>query len=179
MIVLWKGKNPIYFGVIRSKVKVTITLNIIFYRLIIYIDGCILWCTHFLLLMWSSGKMRGRSTSSESSFPFHKILICLDDRQPTTPCSNLSYDTLLLLLIFYDGLSSKLWIIKKTTNILTYEKLLIKLILSVLTVSNTWLRRKANNWKNLDIRHNENLQIKKTCKFCHFCKNLYLCDTGN
>jgi hypothetical protein len=27
MISLWKGKNPIYFGVIRSKVKVTITIN--------------------------------------------------------------------------------------------------------------------------------------------------------
>jgi hypothetical protein len=27
MIPLWKGKNPIYFGVIRSKVKVTITIN--------------------------------------------------------------------------------------------------------------------------------------------------------
>ena len=30
MIPLWKGKNPIYFGVIRSKVKVTVTINIIF-----------------------------------------------------------------------------------------------------------------------------------------------------
>ena len=30
MIPLWKGKNPIDFGVIRSKVKVTITINIIF-----------------------------------------------------------------------------------------------------------------------------------------------------
>jgi hypothetical protein len=30
MIPLWKGKNPIYFGVIRSKVKVTITVNRIF-----------------------------------------------------------------------------------------------------------------------------------------------------
>ena len=30
VIPLWKGKNPIYFGVIRSKVKVTITVNIIF-----------------------------------------------------------------------------------------------------------------------------------------------------
>ena len=30
MISLWRGKNPIYFGVIRSKVKVTITINIIF-----------------------------------------------------------------------------------------------------------------------------------------------------
>ena len=30
MIPLWTGKNPIYFGVIRSKVKVTITINIIF-----------------------------------------------------------------------------------------------------------------------------------------------------
>jgi hypothetical protein len=49
MIALWKGKNPIYFGVIRS--KVTITINIIFYRLIIYIDGRILWCTHFLLIL--------------------------------------------------------------------------------------------------------------------------------
>jgi len=42
MIALWKGKNPNYFGVIRSKVKVTITINIIFYHLIIYIDGRIL-----------------------------------------------------------------------------------------------------------------------------------------
>jgi hypothetical protein len=33
MIPLWKGKNPIYVGVIRSKVKVTVTMNIIF-----------LWC---------------------------------------------------------------------------------------------------------------------------------------
>jgi hypothetical protein len=30
MIALWKGKNPIYFGVISSKVKVTVTINIIF-----------------------------------------------------------------------------------------------------------------------------------------------------
>ena len=30
MIPLWKRKNPIYFGVIRSKVKVTITINRIF-----------------------------------------------------------------------------------------------------------------------------------------------------
>ena len=42
MIPLWKGKNPIYFGVIRSKVKVTVTINRIFDRLIIYIDGRIL-----------------------------------------------------------------------------------------------------------------------------------------
>jgi hypothetical protein len=30
MIPLWKGKNPMYFGVIRSKVKVTVNINIIF-----------------------------------------------------------------------------------------------------------------------------------------------------
>jgi hypothetical protein len=30
MIALWKGKTPINFGAIRSKVKVTITINIIF-----------------------------------------------------------------------------------------------------------------------------------------------------
>jgi hypothetical protein len=30
MIPLWKGKNPIYVGVIRSEVKVTVTINIIF-----------------------------------------------------------------------------------------------------------------------------------------------------
>ena len=30
MIPLWKGKNPTYFGVIRSKVKVTVTINRIF-----------------------------------------------------------------------------------------------------------------------------------------------------
>ena len=27
MIPLWRGKNPIYFGVITSKVKVTVTIN--------------------------------------------------------------------------------------------------------------------------------------------------------
>jgi hypothetical protein len=27
MIPLWEGKNPIYFGVIRSKVKVTAIIN--------------------------------------------------------------------------------------------------------------------------------------------------------
>ena len=55
MTALWKGKNPIYFGVIMSKVKVTITINRIVYRLIIYIDRHILWCTHFLfsiVLKW-------------------------------------------------------------------------------------------------------------------------------
>ena len=36
MIALWKGKNPIYFGVIRSKVKVTVAINNFFYHLIIY-----------------------------------------------------------------------------------------------------------------------------------------------
>ena len=30
MITRWKGKNSIYFGVIRSKVKVTVTINRIF-----------------------------------------------------------------------------------------------------------------------------------------------------
>jgi hypothetical protein len=30
MIALSKRKNPIYFGVIRSKVKATVTINIIF-----------------------------------------------------------------------------------------------------------------------------------------------------
>ena len=30
MIPMWKGKNLIYFGVIMSKVKVTVTINIIF-----------------------------------------------------------------------------------------------------------------------------------------------------
>ena len=30
MIPLWKGKNPIYFGVIKSKVKVTVTINRMF-----------------------------------------------------------------------------------------------------------------------------------------------------
>ena len=29
MIPMWKGKNPIYFGVIWSKVKDTVTINII------------------------------------------------------------------------------------------------------------------------------------------------------
>jgi hypothetical protein len=29
MISLWKGKNPIYCGVIRSKVKVTITIRVL------------------------------------------------------------------------------------------------------------------------------------------------------
>ena len=36
MIPLWKGKNPIYFGVIRSKVKVTVTINRIFDNKVVY-----------------------------------------------------------------------------------------------------------------------------------------------
>ena len=35
MIVLWKRKNPIFFGVIRSKVKVTVTMNIIFDSMVV------------------------------------------------------------------------------------------------------------------------------------------------
>jgi hypothetical protein len=30
MIALWKGNNLAYFGVIRSKVKVTVTMNNMF-----------------------------------------------------------------------------------------------------------------------------------------------------
>jgi hypothetical protein len=102
MIPLWKGKNPIYFGVIRSKVKVTyykynfwqqgcfctITLilyigylpnlatwfpcgrgrtlfilgSLPIYRLIIYIDGRILWCTHFLLTFLIQELIGARNT---------------------------------------------------------------------------------------------------------------------
>ena len=47
-------EEPYLFGVIRSKVKVTVAINIMFYRLIIYIDRRILWCTHFLFCMISS-----------------------------------------------------------------------------------------------------------------------------
>jgi hypothetical protein len=32
MISLWKGKNPIYFGIFRSKVKITVSINNIFER---------------------------------------------------------------------------------------------------------------------------------------------------
>jgi hypothetical protein len=35
MIPLWKGKNPIYFGVIKSKVKVTITINRILMKIVV------------------------------------------------------------------------------------------------------------------------------------------------
>ena len=36
-IPLWKGKNPIYFGVIRSKVKVSVTINRFFdNRIVLY-----------------------------------------------------------------------------------------------------------------------------------------------
>jgi hypothetical protein len=30
LIALWKGNNPIYFGIIRSKVKDTVTINRMF-----------------------------------------------------------------------------------------------------------------------------------------------------
>jgi hypothetical protein len=43
MIPLWKGKYPISFGVIRSKVKVTITMNRIF-------DNRVVSCTITLVL---------------------------------------------------------------------------------------------------------------------------------
>jgi hypothetical protein len=36
MIPLWKGKNPNYFGVIRLKVKVTVTINIFFDNRVVY-----------------------------------------------------------------------------------------------------------------------------------------------
>ena len=105
MIPLWKGKNPIYFGVIRSKVKFTVTINRMFdnrivsrfrtitlflyigsltnvatwfpsgrgrtlfflgslplYRLIIDIDGRILWCTHFLLTFLIQELIGARNT---------------------------------------------------------------------------------------------------------------------
>jgi hypothetical protein len=35
MIPLWKGKNPIYVGVIRSKVKVTVNINIIADKMVV------------------------------------------------------------------------------------------------------------------------------------------------
>jgi hypothetical protein len=35
MIPLWKGKNPIFLGVIRSKVKVIITINRIFDNMVV------------------------------------------------------------------------------------------------------------------------------------------------
>ena len=35
MITLWQGKNPVYFGVIRSKVNVTVTINRIFYNRVV------------------------------------------------------------------------------------------------------------------------------------------------
>jgi hypothetical protein len=35
MIPLWKGKDPIYFRVIRSKVKVTVTINRIFDNMVV------------------------------------------------------------------------------------------------------------------------------------------------
>jgi hypothetical protein len=46
MITLSKGKNPIYFGVIRSKVKVAVTINIIFDNRVIGFfpfDRVIMW----------------------------------------------------------------------------------------------------------------------------------------
>ena len=43
-----RGRTLFILGSLRSKVKVTVTINIMFYCLIIYIDGRILWCTHFL-----------------------------------------------------------------------------------------------------------------------------------
>ena len=42
MIPLWKGNNPIYLG------------SLPLYRLIIYIDGRILWCTHFLFEIYKA-----------------------------------------------------------------------------------------------------------------------------
>jgi hypothetical protein len=35
MIPPWKGKNSVYFGVIRTKVKVTVIINIIFDNMVV------------------------------------------------------------------------------------------------------------------------------------------------
>ena len=74
MIPLWKGKNLIYFGVIRSKVKVTVTINIIFdngrfdmITLVLYIGSLpnlTMWLPYgrgrTLFILWSLGQ-RSRS----------------------------------------------------------------------------------------------------------------------
>ena len=78
MIALWKGKNPIYFGVIRSNVKVTVTINIIFYRLIIYIDGHILWCTHFL---FKSGGTKDHFRRVKIPGPVPYLKACFKDNE--------------------------------------------------------------------------------------------------
>jgi hypothetical protein len=51
MISLWKGKNHIYFGVIRSKVKVTVTINIIFDNRVVSARG---FFPFHRGIMWSS-----------------------------------------------------------------------------------------------------------------------------
>jgi len=48
MISLWKGENPIYFGVIRSKVKVTVTINRIFDNRIVLYRRAYFVFQHFL-----------------------------------------------------------------------------------------------------------------------------------
>ena len=39
LIPMWKGKNPFYLGVIRSKVKVTVTINDLVVKNSIYSNG--------------------------------------------------------------------------------------------------------------------------------------------
>ena len=58
MIPLWKGKNPIYVGVIRSKVKVTVTMNIIF-----------LWCLTPLSTIYQLYRGRSVLLAEESGVP--------------------------------------------------------------------------------------------------------------
>ena len=50
MIPLWKGKNPIYFEVIRSKVKVTVTINRI-------VDNSIVLHDNFSSVYWIFSKL--------------------------------------------------------------------------------------------------------------------------
>ena len=77
MIPLWKGKNSIYFGVIRSKIKVTITINRIFdngrfctITLVLYIGSLTNLATWF-----PCG--RGRTLFILGSLPLFRLIISI------------------------------------------------------------------------------------------------------
>jgi hypothetical protein len=64
MIPLWKGKNLIYFGVIRSKVKVSITINRIF-------DNRVIPHDNFSSICWIFNKLDHMIPPWKGKYPIY------------------------------------------------------------------------------------------------------------
>ena len=75
MIPLGKGKNPIYFRVIRSKVKVTVTINRIFDNRVVSSVYWIFTKLGHMIALW-----KGKNLFILGSLPLYRLIIYIDRR---------------------------------------------------------------------------------------------------